>query len=1572
MDKIIKEFSERYSGGEIDSLFAKCFEYCLEEGIEFTPELKKEVIERFVELHANNPDKHPSLKTNTNLNKVDLVKIKLSLPTHYYSSGVLDFFKEDIEGFFNGYKYLYYNLPDIMIFFNQKEDLILSLHEMNEELEEDSYGFSIYASDLTKKNLSTLKDFDNEEESRFSKEKLFSDLNERKLINYTIPDDKELVDEIIDFSKENSLDPVSFITSNFHPSSVENNTEIVKWIKEVHSKYLHLKLNAYKHSIKFDENSVMHKALKEFKEDCLKSVSKIKVDDLEALQVAIQDPDTPKDKCLSILKRLQRSQRLRPYMIIGCTQLDYLETVDNLGVSDFDVNVDLYLDYHSSWHKCDHIQSLNKADSGLIKRLNDREGETKSYFSSSSGLFVGFSEYLSSGREKEASDAIKKLGLTPKKYIREVLGKEGVCPRDVIDSKLPGEIKVDIFRDISCRDKMAAITLFEWFEFDRVDVLNSVREIAKNISNNDDYIRFVIKKGSDEDKEVVLDYLKTLRGEDHSIFTFSCLPSELKKQIAQESFENMTPGEFNKHRDMLVPHLPKQAQGKVLGKLVKTVSGAESVLKMDEVDEKIKLRALRKCAESATDPRLFLNGISGEILIDVTKRFFKKNNDLFRERAFIEHIDDSQIPLVLDFIPSKTILKSRLLGRASEIREDQIKRICAEAISSLGDLYDVYETLNRDFYIRYREVFLNSVGVSDDCLVSIFESRASSDEEFENVSVFLGGKLTNKAKKILKKKYKKVDKKLAQKLSRTRYSGDVYLLGRFRDGFSDDEIDNLIEIINGGRVELVELIPENRYCDIDPDIIGKHLVYSDRIGFSGSFDIEIYELAKRSGCQDKFIYNFFNTFGEISESDFEFLRNEHTSGFINSKNYVTCLGRVGGLERHIESAMVSLLRGFSDEDNETNITILSQYISSKGIEPLFHLVSTRGQLDKIIRLDDSLLGSRYQKNKLTVRYKAFKYFAESDIDVDDMFMSAYTYAVKNGIGEYEKTEAFLSDHPRLTAKNMSEIIHAAWCESKAELGRVLRALISIGGDIKGFRGRIFSKLSEINEYDWIKKIFRDGFGSEEILKEIECSDDEGLIVKLMRFLDNSFIEKNYQKFVDLSRQLGDNILRELLDLIENKDLAYKIIVDVASLGGNTCRFMISGKINNETTLYFLHDGRREYPFTYSYRDNKVIHAEEIPENILEAMKELVAPYIDLVNRSGVVDFAQGKFISDDLEISLDRGDLRIQCSLSDDDYYEIAREFNLDKKVNASLSVSTRGITVNIEAEEVVEDEVEFFSINENIKKDINDISLELDGILGELNGDKPFGIEIEYSSKITRQELARRISNETGLDVRGFNDYFSSNGENWDIKYDSSIEGMSAEMVSPKLYGEDGINELKKVLEAIEKINKEKLLLTGTEVGCGIHVHHDASDIIKASESIKKAFKRGLFKIQGALYEICNAKRSRSHFSRKMGIREVREANLPMEKNGFHFTRYGTLEFRMKEGTFDKESILRWVKITREVVDILRAEFFESANSNFNNIIDAITLERVIQYKKGTEGYGSLDDFKRSMSFTKNILKSA
>jgi len=199
------------------------------------------------------------------------------------------------------------------------------------------------------------------------------------------------------------------------------------------------------------------------------------------------------------------------------------------------------------------------------------------------------------------------------------------------------------------------------------------------------------------------------------------------------------------------------------------------------------------------------------------------------------------------------------------------------------------------------------------------------------------------------------------------------------------------------------------------------------------------------------------------------------------------------------------------------------------------------------------------------------------------------------------------------------------------------------------------------------------------------------------------------------------------------------------------------------------------------------------------------------------------------------------------------------------------------------------------------------------------FGIEIEVNDgKHTREEIAQAIRNKG---VEAYEEGYNHCTRNyWKVITDSSC---GYEVVSPVLYGMEGLNELQRVCEALKEVGCE------VDVSCGLHVHHDITDL--SFEQVKNIYK--------IYYKHAEAIEQILPISRRLGARgyakslDIHIMNLIEQArtidelryyltdrywalNFTSYTKYGTIEFRQHSGTIEFEKMKNWVLLTHKMIE--------------------------------------------------------
>jgi hypothetical protein len=208
------------------------------------------------------------------------------------------------------------------------------------------------------------------------------------------------------------------------------------------------------------------------------------------------------------------------------------------------------------------------------------------------------------------------------------------------------------------------------------------------------------------------------------------------------------------------------------------------------------------------------------------------------------------------------------------------------------------------------------------------------------------------------------------------------------------------------------------------------------------------------------------------------------------------------------------------------------------------------------------------------------------------------------------------------------------------------------------------------------------------------------------------------------------------------------------------------------------------------------------------------------------------------------------------------------------------------------------------------------------------YGVEIECYIQGTQNTLERKLT-EAGLNS-AFEGYNHNTSNYWKITTDASLETKysdrnnfnNVEIVSPILFGEAGLAQLKKVCEVVKTMNGK------INTKAGLHIHHACKDghgglkLAVMAALIYRQYQEDFDKMLPVSRRSCNYAQhlESSDFERyKRFIRADHISDDQMARrrvvNVYAYARHGTCEFRQHSGSVDYTKISNWIKITRHVM---------------------------------------------------------
>lgn len=293
--------------------------------------------------------------------------------------------------------------------------------------------------------------------------------------------------------------------------------------------------------------------------------------------------------------------------------------------------------------------------------------------------------------------------------------------------------------------------------------------------------------------------------------------------------------------------------------------------------------------------------------------------------------------------------------------------------------------------------------------------------------------------------------------------------------------------------------------------------------------------------------------------------------------------------------------------------------------------------------------------------------------------------------------------------------------------------------------------------------------------------------------------------------------------------------------------------------------------------------------------------------------------------------------------------------------------------------------LHQKIKARIQQLTDSLS--LSPLNKSRPFGVEIELCLKgVYPSDVALAIDGddlyyqEEGARV---NSTLKSAAKNWSIKQDASLrhvddtgkvyskeeslsaDWFTAEIVTPKLYGEEGLLELKNKLNTLLSEYGQYL---SVNITCGLHVHHDISELFKLSEGpskdsglsqeIQSWLENDLAQIQESVYSLCSPDRRQNHYCPRLLVKNgvhtpplnynVNEESVNTPRPGFNLsTGLGTIEFRMHEATLDVDQIVNWVRITHHLINNIVNKNLAARQQSQKQMRETLKLMEIEKLKK-------------------------
>lgn len=239
------------------------------------------------------------------------------------------------------------------------------------------------------------------------------------------------------------------------------------------------------------------------------------------------------------------------------------------------------------------------------------------------------------------------------------------------------------------------------------------------------------------------------------------------------------------------------------------------------------------------------------------------------------------------------------------------------------------------------------------------------------------------------------------------------------------------------------------------------------------------------------------------------------------------------------------------------------------------------------------------------------------------------------------------------------------------------------------------------------------------------------------------------------------------------------------------------------------------------------------------------------------------------------------------------------------------------------------------------------------------FGVEIEFfgANYVTVIERLRAA----GISVADYQGYTHEVMAQWKVTTDASVNGRDTglyrglELVSPILYGDEGLDELQKVYEVLNSCSAK------VDKTCGTHVHFDISDFTVQN---CKNFLNLYYNYQGIINHLVPPSRRRNKFCNPLkkadlvqidnelwvtSIRHIASviSTRYSKVNLQSYVKYGTIEIRQHGGTTDFDKMEAWIILMYQLLDVAKQKEkvnlictpYTSTSKNLNRLLKTTNL---------------------------------
>lgn len=241
------------------------------------------------------------------------------------------------------------------------------------------------------------------------------------------------------------------------------------------------------------------------------------------------------------------------------------------------------------------------------------------------------------------------------------------------------------------------------------------------------------------------------------------------------------------------------------------------------------------------------------------------------------------------------------------------------------------------------------------------------------------------------------------------------------------------------------------------------------------------------------------------------------------------------------------------------------------------------------------------------------------------------------------------------------------------------------------------------------------------------------------------------------------------------------------------------------------------------------------------------------------------------------------------------------------------------------------------------------------------FGVELEVKFSGDKTEIIEALKNR-GIKVRQrWSGSIHTVLENaWKVVADGSVQG-GWEIVSPPM---SDMNDLRIVCEVLNELG------CSVDKQCGLHVHHEASDLdLNSLKNVYEIYNKYELDV---IHELLPVSRRNNAYCKPLTtvIEDVRKCNSIDEMKehwnigggyGGHYDScryksinfrayrvYGTLEFRAHSGSIDFEKISNWILFTHKIIEVATEK----------KVIRPVTEKRKLKWQESVQ-HSSYDLYK-------------